>query len=235
MQDELKIFISYSHKDAGLKDRFEGHLNALKRVKKFKSWSDTQINAGEEWHEKIMGELRTSQIIILLVSSDFISSAFCYEKEMEAAMEMYRSGQAIVIPVLLRSCNCKGHPFYSLQMVPSGRAVDDGNTDTAFAHVIEHIEASVDRLITERNTRDIKKRKEELLDLITRGLLADSFTKLLPFAREFSSEAYVRKATSLAATGNFLFLNQKDNVDQIDNLINRILMLIDEITLPQAA
>src|SRR6185503_8358222 len=104
MPKDVQIFISYSHRDEGYKSMLEGHLRTRQRLKNFTIWSDKQLEGGDEWNKGIFDALNTSQIILLLISKDFINSRFCYEKEMAAAMSMYDNGRAIVIPIMLYAC-----------------------------------------------------------------------------------------------------------------------------------
>jgi WD40 repeat protein len=46
--------------------------------------------------------LNTAQIILLLVSPDFMASDYCYSIEMQRAIERHEQGEAQVIPIILR-------------------------------------------------------------------------------------------------------------------------------------
>ena len=52
--------------------------------------------------------LDAADVILLLISPDFIASDYCYEREMKRAMERHRKSEARVIPVILRPCDWKG-------------------------------------------------------------------------------------------------------------------------------
>lgn len=69
------IFISYSHKDEKLKKALEAHLKA-KLGESIPIWSDHKIFPGQEWKAEIKGHLASARIILLLVSMDFLNSAF---------------------------------------------------------------------------------------------------------------------------------------------------------------
>lgn len=99
-----KAFISYTHGDEGLKDRLIAHLASLKHEKLIDVWHDRMLGAGEHLDPAIQAKLAEADLIILLVSADFISSRYCYEEEMLRAFERRRQGQAIVVAVILRPC-----------------------------------------------------------------------------------------------------------------------------------
>src|SRR5215472_6110261 len=98
----VKIFISYAHKDEALRDELEKHLSLLQRQGFITSWNDRQILPGTEWAYAISEHLNTAQIILLLISSDFLASDYCYSIEMERALERHEAGEAYVVPVILR-------------------------------------------------------------------------------------------------------------------------------------
>src|SRR6185312_12613784 len=68
----LSVFYSYSHKDEKLRDRLEIHLSILKREGVISQWHDRRISAGLDWKNHIDEHLNGAQIILLLVSADFL-------------------------------------------------------------------------------------------------------------------------------------------------------------------
>src|SRR5450759_2682206 len=100
----VELFCSYSHKDALLQQQFGKHTAILRRNNWVTIWTDRNIGAGDEWAGEIDSHLETAQIVVLLVSSDFMDSEYCYTKEMTRAMERQDAGEAKVIPVIVRPC-----------------------------------------------------------------------------------------------------------------------------------
>jgi internalin A len=82
-----------------------------------------------------------------LVSADFIASDYCYEVEMKRAIERHETGEALLVPVIVRDVNWKSAPFAKLQALPKdGLAVTNWpNRDTAWRNVSEALEALVKR------------------------------------------------------------------------------------------
>jgi Leucine-rich repeat (LRR) protein len=116
----LKIFYCYAHEDRDLRDRIDKHLSILKHLGQIVGWYDREIQAGTEWEREIEENLDTASLILLLVSADFVASDYCYGVEMTKALELHRTGQARVLPILLRSVDWQGAPFATLQMLPTG-------------------------------------------------------------------------------------------------------------------
>ncbi|MCK6589776.1 MAG: toll/interleukin-1 receptor domain-containing protein, partial [Polyangiaceae bacterium] len=109
---------SYSHKDEALRDELETHLTILKRQNLIEPWHDRRIEPGTNWAGAIDKNLEEADIILLLVSADFIASPYCYEKEMQRALERHHASQARVIPILLRATHFEGAPFEKLHALP---------------------------------------------------------------------------------------------------------------------
>ena len=135
-----RVFVSYSHKDEDLRKELEKHLTGLCRNGVISSWDDRCIRAGEEIHDEISAHLSAADIILLLVSADFLASNYCYEVEMDHAIKRHKEGTANVIPVILRSCYWSESPFGSLKAIPTdGKPVvkyespDDGFLEVAQA------------------------------------------------------------------------------------------------------
>lgn len=133
----LRIFFSYARQDENLRSELENHLKILQRLNLIETWTDRDISAGEEWKSEINTGIENAQIILLLISSDFIASDYCYEIEMKRALERHESGEARVIPIILREVNWKLAPFAHLQPLPtSGRPIVNwGNRDSAWQSV----------------------------------------------------------------------------------------------------
>lgn len=113
-------FISYSHIDSKLKTDLLKHLAPLKRLGLIDDWSDQEIKAGDEWEKAILTKLAKADLVLLLISSDFIASDYCYTKELEKALERHAGKKATVIPVILRHCLWTELPFGKLQALPTG-------------------------------------------------------------------------------------------------------------------
>src|SRR5579871_6055802 len=125
----LNLFYSYSHKDEELRNELENHLSILKRQGVVEFWHDRKIEAGNEWAKEIDANLESADVILLLVSADFLASDYCYCKEMDRALERHKNGLAKVIPVILRPCEWQEAPFSHIQALPQDtRPVTQGKS-----------------------------------------------------------------------------------------------------------
>src|SRR5262245_23088941 len=153
MEDEsIKLFFSYSHKDEALRNELVNHLQILTRQGVISSWHDRKILPGDEWDHHIHAQLATADIILLLISADFIASDYCLDTEVKIALERSASGEAPVVPILLRPVDWTGALFAKLHALPtSGKPVTMwSNHDAAFADVAQGIRKLADNLRVSR-------------------------------------------------------------------------------------
>lgn len=144
----VEVFFSYSHKDEDLRDELSKHLAMLKRQHFITAWHDRRIGAGKEWENEIDERLNSADIILLLISSDFLASDYCYDVEVKTAMKRHDDGEARVMPVILRPVDWKGAPFGKLQALPrDARPVTDwSNRDEAFLNIAQGIRVAAGEL-----------------------------------------------------------------------------------------
>src|SRR6185437_14252231 len=92
---------------------------ALLQQKLISIWDDRNISAGKDWAYEVNNHLNEAEVILLLISADFIESDYCYSVEMKKALERHKTGEACVIPVILRPVDWEGTPFSTLQPLPT--------------------------------------------------------------------------------------------------------------------
>ena len=146
MSNAVKVFFSYSHKDEALRDELVTHLSMMKRQGIIEAWHDREITAGSEWANAIDDNLEIADIILLLVSANFLASDYCYDKEMTRAMERHETREARVIPVILKPTDWNGAPFGKLQALPKNAkpVTTWPDQDEAFLNVTQGIRRVVE-------------------------------------------------------------------------------------------
>lgn len=154
----VEIFYCYSRKDEKLRAKLDGHLSSLRRSDLAHRWYDQEIPPGADWRAQIDRHLDSADLILLLVSADFITSEFCYSVEMKRAIERHEKGEARVIPVILRPVDWESTPFGKLQSLPSGCPITDSrNRDKAFKNVALAIRKVVNDIIAKRESSPAKR------------------------------------------------------------------------------
>jgi tetratricopeptide (TPR) repeat protein len=154
----LKLFYCYAHEDKTLRNLLEKHLANIKRQELITNWNDRNINAGQEWAREIDTNLNTADIILLLISPDFVHSDYCYSIEMKRALQRHENGTARVIPIILRPVDYDGASFSKLQSLPTDAVpITDRkwrSRDEAFLDVARGIGKAVRELLSKQWTSE---------------------------------------------------------------------------------
>jgi predicted chitinase len=136
-----RLFISYSRKDDHLRKQLMDCLTNLKFSGVIDIWYDREISAGLDWANEIDSHLEEADIILCLVSSGFLASPYCTGIELKRALELHKSGQARLIPVVLKPVDWEGTALQRLQALPTdGKPISKwSNTDEALVSVSQGI------------------------------------------------------------------------------------------------
>ncbi len=136
-----RVFVSYSHRDEQYRVELDKHLALLKREGMLDLWSDHCIRPSEEFDPAIAAALDASDLILLLISADFMHSDYCSTIEMTHAMDRHAAGSAIVVPIILRPCDWHSAPFGRLKALPQdGKPVTKWPTlDDAFLDIVQQL------------------------------------------------------------------------------------------------
>lgn len=153
-----KVFVSYAPKDESYHNELVKHLEPLQKSGVISVWHNRKILPGSTRAHEIDSHLNNADIILLLISSDFIASDYCWDIEVKQAIHLHESGKAIVIPVIVRTVDWKNTPFGKLASLPDdGRPVEVWNSiDVAMDNVVH----SIQRLIEHQRKQDSEKEKQ---------------------------------------------------------------------------
>lgn len=151
----VKVFISYSHKDKEYKDELESHLSMMIRNGEIDQWNDKMIEPGEKWDESINESLDKAELLIFLVSSDFLNSEYCYGIETARSIAKHHENKATIIPVIIRHCDWQSSKLAQFQVLPLGgkpvREFED--RDKAFLQVVDGIKVAIRAINNEKKRK----------------------------------------------------------------------------------
>src|SRR5262249_10945295 len=100
--EPVRIFFCYAHEDDEFLQSLKAHLRPLQRQGFIDMWHDRDITAGTEWQSEIRKRLDEAQIILLLISPDFMNSEYAYGVEMQRAIERHEQNEVCLLPVICR-------------------------------------------------------------------------------------------------------------------------------------
>jgi hypothetical protein len=169
MIQKIEIFCCYAREDQNLLDKLKRFLVPLQRQDLISNiWSDTEINPGTDWEKEIHKHLDSAQVILLLVSPDFLASDYCNSVELKQAMDRYEKGQAHVIPIILRPTHLRGALFEKLQMLPTERrpVTKWENQDDAFLDIVQGVERVIEEVMKAAEERkSLRKQQVRVISL----------------------------------------------------------------------
>ena len=162
--DAVSVFISYSHKDEAMRLELDPFLKPLIRQGLIIVWHDRKIPVGVEWDKEIDGKLQSADIILMLMSQDFLSSDYINDQEVPSAVRRHLAGDAKVIPVILRAFDWESSPVTALQSVPRDKkAVTNWpNRDDAYLEIITEIRQAAGVMLAKRKAH--AKQREDAAD-----------------------------------------------------------------------
>ena len=115
MVKPVPIFISYSHKDSPYLEELLKFLKPDVSTEKISIWTDANILAGQQWDKLIKDNLNRSEIVIFLVSQDFIVSDYINKIEIKFAL---KNSNKIIISVLVGAIQMEKFALRSYQVLP---------------------------------------------------------------------------------------------------------------------
>jgi len=157
-EKRISIFLSFEEQDKPNKKLFTKHLKLLKSnygVITLTDKDDTKV--GENERLFIFDQLETAEIIIALISPDYLSSDWVYSNELTVALNRSESGQCLLIPVIIRECNWHTTSIGHLKPVQfKNKAIlnDTSKTDEALTDAVEQIKSSIDSFIKQYENRN---------------------------------------------------------------------------------
>lgn len=174
----LSIFISHAPDDDPFCQALDLHLANLKQQGQVEVWSALKISGGEEPQAVIIERLRSADLVVLLVSADFMNSKRCMGVGLGRALERHEMGAARVMPVIVRPCHWRGAPFAHLEVLPNG-GQPVNKSEGAWLSVVEKIAGIIESgrrssagqsLAADRGKSRERRRYE--LPLVLAGLIA---------------------------------------------------------------
>jgi len=146
--EPVDLFYSYAHEDEALRDELAGHLKIMERRGVIRPWHDRSIVPGQKWDGEISDHLVNADLVLLLVSKDFINSDYIWSHELDVAMKRHAHGEASVVPVMLRAVDITDAPFAALQGLPTDLkpVTSWPNRDEAWTDVAKGVRRTVEQI-----------------------------------------------------------------------------------------
>lgn len=152
---QKKLFISYASKDSAFMKRLVTHLIPLQKSGVIKVWFDRLMEAGDDWNEAIRYELDQADVVLFLVSPDFLASNYIMDVELPEAVKRADQKQIRLFPFLVRPCLWSKNEALTKYMLPlktlpnsvekAQILIGDPQNDEAWVQIIAALENLLDQ------------------------------------------------------------------------------------------
>jgi WD40 repeat protein len=136
----MNIFISYALEDEMFYGLLKRHLTVLCEEFSIQVFSRESVIGGDTTEARRRYLVESSEIVLLLISSYFMSCDDCYEKDYELTIQRHYDNNSRIIPILIRSCDYNGK-ISELEFLPHNKKpinIHD-NQDQAFYEIVKEI------------------------------------------------------------------------------------------------
>lgn len=142
------VFYSYSRHDLIPMTELDGWLSEMRSKALIKTFWDRNMELGREWHSEVLEELKDADIVLFLVSPNFLTSRYCQQVELPKTIELHNNSLVRAIPIILRSCDWHETALGRLQAIPRGGIpiADASNLNEAWGEVTRSIHAVVEQV-----------------------------------------------------------------------------------------
>ncbi|MEL6637463.1 MAG: toll/interleukin-1 receptor domain-containing protein, partial [Bacteroidota bacterium] len=104
----LPVFISHAERDAAYLAQFGLHLKNLEKLQLLRVWHSGLIPVGANRQAQIQSQLDEAQIILLLLSPDFLAAPHTWQ-QLERALQRRDEENVLLLPIYLRPCYWQDH------------------------------------------------------------------------------------------------------------------------------
>lgn len=216
----IDIFYSYSHKDEYYRQELDKHLSSLKREGIVSSWHDRKIIPGADWNNQIITNLKNSNIILFLVSPDFLASDYCFDVEVNMAMRKHDLGELCLIPIIIRPVDWKNSPFGKFQALPKdGKPISTWkNIDEGYLDIVHGIREKIHSLEIVRQ-KEIKKELPITFSMKIEGTLqelnSEKIEEILSLLKELTNDATLTLSAIVSGSIILVLSGSKSGLEQL--------------------
>jgi hypothetical protein len=164
----IELFISYSHKDRKHLEKLRGQLRALEQSGSILCWWDGKIELGKNWQPQLIEALRRADIVLLLLTANFLESEYCVETELQLAREREKQGQIDLLPIWVDPVHFGDHWLGQLQAIKVNDkfVVQSRPASAAWESVAKQIDLKVECM---RGSRPVMQALNEVDEVVHSG------------------------------------------------------------------
>ncbi len=218
MHSTKKVFIGYAKEDKGYADTLKKHLNLLERQGLIQIWDESMITTGEIHKTKIVHELKTADLILLLFSPDLLAQDFIWGAEMKQILDNQRNDNIVMIPIAIRLCeysDLNSNPFARYTSIPEWNNPISNwkNKNEAWISIQNAIKLNLKNKINTSSHNPFESMislqlKEKVNNLIGEGKIEEGIDAIIKWAHENNQNQLKNDAAVLKGKLSILKRNE---------------------------
>ncbi len=246
----VKIFISYAREDEKYKDELELRLKPFKMNGNIESWNDREILPGADWDENIKSQIENANVMLFLISPNFIGSDYINAVEIKRALERHQEKEVIIIPIIIRHSDFSFLKISKFQALPKdGKPISSWpDKDEAWYNVslgLKKVFASINdgKIILKKNeikedkdSKDGENIKSQIQTLVSKSKIDQALESLLAFAKSTKDDDLFNSVILLSSRYNNLKKSERQRIISSGDadvsraqITHGLLSLLDEI------
>lgn len=177
IDNKVRLVVGFVEADALLFHEFERHLAAIKSSGVILVWHVWEVMPGEDRHSEITRHFAEADLVMLILSADFVSSPECYELLLSLATEKTKSPKSRLVPLLVRPVDLSGTPLDGLKLLPeNGQPISQWtDRDEAWMEIAKCLREMISEMRPEaegaQSWRPSSQKRAREIYLRTRGFL----------------------------------------------------------------
>src|SRR4051812_25037296 len=116
--NSVSIFISYAREDEKWLHMVDKHFSVLYNKQIITRFDDRRLTIGDKWDDVIKAKIEEADLVILLVSADFLSSYYIHQVELRHSLERHQSNKCWLLPIIVSSCYWEEEDFAGVMVYP---------------------------------------------------------------------------------------------------------------------
>jgi hypothetical protein len=144
----IDAIIAYAPEDKELLQKLEEHVRPLQEQGLVSDCQIFELRGERARNAEFSEAISKANIILFLISPDFMLANSHYNREIVEAMARHKRGEARVIPIIVRSTLWHSGPFGTLSPLPTGGKPLTNwlDSEAAFFDIVQGIRRAIDEL-----------------------------------------------------------------------------------------
>ncbi|MET9002195.1 toll/interleukin-1 receptor domain-containing protein [Amycolatopsis sp. NPDC004169] len=119
----INIFIAYAREDVRHLKTFLTYVADIERDD-VEFFNDQDIHPGHNWETTLLSRLNSAEIVVFLITPNFIGSKFCMDRELPVALNRHSAGNCKILPLKVAPFVVRdSSPLRKFQWTPSGKPI----------------------------------------------------------------------------------------------------------------